>query len=119
MFDRASSVTCRRSTSLCWNGCRQRRRNELVELGNLPLALRVLRFNLRADLGLRHHHVIVSAGIDDGFVIHIGDAGAHPVQEVTVVRDHNHHAVTTIQESLQPVDGVQIQTKLVGSSSIK
>ena len=80
-------------------------RDELVKLRNLLFALRVLRFDLRTDLGLGHHHVVVCAGVgDDGFVIDVGDVGANPVQEMTIVRDDDHHAFILIQKALQPVD---------------
>src|SRR6185369_17936251 len=46
---------------------------------------------------------------NDGLIVDVGNVGANPVQEVTVVGDNNHHAVILIQEPLQPVDRVQIQ----------
>ena len=69
-------------------------RDEFVELRNLLFALRVLRLNLRANLRLGHHHLVIGAGVgDDGFVIDVGDVGADAVQEMAVVRDDDEHSV--------------------------
>ena len=38
-------------------------RDELIQLRDLLLALRILRFDARADLRLREHHVVVPAGV--------------------------------------------------------
>src|SRR5208283_2035054 len=63
-------------------------RDELVQLRNFLFALRVLRFDLRANLRLRDDHVVVSAGVsDDGLVIDVGNVGANAVEKMTVVRN--------------------------------
>ena len=49
-------------------------------------------------------------------VVQIGHVGADHVQEVTVMRDDDHGAVTAVEHLLQPADGVDIRL-LVGSSS--
>src|SRR6267378_5058186 len=60
--------------------------DELVQLVDFLLALSVLRFDLRANLCLRNHHVVISAGVsNDGLVIDVGDVGANAVEEMTVV----------------------------------
>ena len=62
--------------------------DEVVELGDLLFALRVLRFEGGADLGFGHHHLVVAAGVDDdGFVIDVGGVGGDGVEEVAVVGD--------------------------------
>ncbi len=69
-----------------------------------------MRFDLRADLRLGHHHVVISAGIgDDGLVIDIGDVRANAVQKMAIVRDDDQHAFILIQKTLQPVDRVEIE----------
>ena len=84
--------------------------NEFVQLRNLLLALCILRFDLRSDLGFRHHHIVIGARVsDDGLVVDVGDVGADAVEEVAVVRDHDHHAVVLVKKSLQPVDGIQVE----------
>src|SRR4029077_6717023 len=61
-------------------------RDKLVQLVNLLLALSVLRFDLRPNLRLRDHHVIVSARVsNDGLVVDVGNVGANAVEEMTVV----------------------------------
>ena len=84
--------------------------DEVVELGDLLFALRVLRFERGADLRLGHHHLVVSAGVgDDGLVIDVGGVGGDAVEKVAVVRDGDEGAVVAVQEVLQPVDGVEIE----------
>ena len=85
-------------------------RDEFVELSDLLFALRVLRFDARADLRLRQHHVVIAAGIsDDRLVIDIGDMGADAVQEMAIVRDHDQRSLVAQHEILQPVDGFEIE----------
>ena len=83
MFERASSVVCSRSTSLRRDvhlaGARAGReaRDEVVQLRDLLLALRVLGLDARADLRLGQHHVVVAAGVgDDRLVVDVGDVRA-------------------------------------------
>ncbi len=116
MFDRASSVTCSRSTSLRRDCTWLERvpaaeaRDKFVELGDFLFALRVLRFDLRANLRFGHHHVVVTAGVsDDGLVVDVGDMGADAVQKMAVVRDHDQHAVVVVQKALQPVNGFEVE----------
>ncbi len=100
----------RRRLHLAGPGAGREARDEVIQLRDLLFALRVLAFDLRADLRLGHHHLVVAAGIgDDGFVIDVGDVGADAVQEMAVVRDDDHHAVILLQKALQPVDRVQIK----------
>ena len=85
-------------------------RDELIELGDLLFALLVLRFEAGANLRLRHHHVVVAAGVgDDGLVVDVGDVRADAVQEVAVVRDGDERAFVVVEEILQPVDGVEVE----------
>ena len=84
--------------------------DEVVELRDLFFALRVLRFERGADLGLGHHHVVVAAGVgDDGLVIDVGGVGGDGVEEVAVVGDGDEGAVVVLEEVLEPVDGVEIE----------
>ena len=84
--------------------------DEVVELGDLLFALRVLRFERGADLRLGHHHVVVAAGVgDDGLVVDVGGVGGDAVEEVAVVRDGDEGAVVAVEEVLEPVDGVEIE----------
>src|SRR5216684_630221 len=85
-------------------------RDEFIQLRDLLFALRVLRFNLRTHLGLGHDHVVVGTRVgDDGLVIDVGNVRANAVEEVTVVRDRNDHAVVDIEKSLQPMDRIEIE----------
>ena len=85
-------------------------RDELIQLRDLLFALRNLRLQRGADLRLRHHHLVVAAGVrDDGLVIDVGGVRGHRVQKVPVVRDGDQRAVVAGQEILQPVDGVEIE----------
>ena len=87
-----------------------KRRDELVELGDLLFALRDLRLERGANLRLGHHHVVVAAGVgDDGLVIDVGGVRGDGVEEVPVVRDGDQRAVVARQEILQPVDRVEIE----------
>ena len=84
--------------------------DEVVELGDLLLALRVVGFDLRANLRLGDDHVVVAAGVgDDRLVVDVGGMRAHPVEEVPVVRDDNQRAVVADQKLLEPVDRVEVQ----------
>ena len=85
-------------------------RDELVELGDLLLALLVLALDARADGGLLLHHVVVAAVVeDDGLVVDVGDVGADGVEEVAVVGDGDQRAVVADEEVLQPEDGVEVE----------
>ncbi len=67
-------------------------RDELVQLVNLLFALRILRFDLRANLSLRDDHIVISTRVsNDGLVIDIGNVGANAVEEMTIVRNHDQH----------------------------
>src|ERR1700688_2974095 len=84
--------------------------DELLQLVNLFFALSILRFDLRPNLRLRHHHVVVSTGVsDDRLVIDVGDVRAHAVDKMAIVRDHNQHSLILIEKILQPVDGIEIE----------
>src|SRR5450755_1255198 len=84
--------------------------NELVQLVDLLLALRILPFDLRSNLRLGYDHVVIGAGVsDDGLVIDVGDVGADSVKEMAIVGDHDQHAFILVQEILQPVDGIEIE----------
>ena len=105
MFDRASSVVCRRSTSLrrdcTWleRVPAEKRAMKSLQLRDLLLALRVLGLDPRPDLRLGHHHVVVAAGVgDDRLVVDVGDVRADRVQEVAVVRDDDQRAVVADEE---------------------
>src|SRR2546423_214361 len=89
--------------------CREPR-DEILQLGNLLLALHVLRFDSRADLRLREHHVVVSTGVrDDRFVIDVRSVRAHGVQEMTIVRNDDQRAVIADEEFPQPVNRIEIE----------
>src|SRR5690606_32024385 len=67
--------------------------DELLELRDLLLALRVLLLDAAADLGLRPDHLVVVADVrDDGLVVDVGDVVADGVEEATVVADDDEHA---------------------------
>ena len=85
-------------------------RDEVLQLRDLLLALRVLRFDAGADLGLGQHHVVVAAGIrDDGLIVDVGGVGADVVEEVAIVRDDDQRALVAHQELAQPVDRVEVE----------
>ena len=85
-------------------------RDELIQLRNFLLALRILTFDLRSDLSFRDHHVVVGARVsDDGLVIDVGNVSANPIQKMTVVRDYDEHAFIFVQKTLEPVDGIEIE----------
>ena len=84
--------------------------DEFVQLRDFLFALRVLRFDLRADLRLSHYHVVIAAGVgDDSFVVDIGDVRANTVEKMPVVRDGDHYATVDIQKSLQPVNRIEVK----------
>ena len=84
--------------------------DEVVELGDLLLALLVLALDAGADAGLLEDHVVVAAGVDDdGLVVDVGDVGADVVEEVAVVRDGDDGAVVAREEVLEPVDGLEVE----------
>ena len=85
-------------------------RDEFVELGDFLFALRILRFDLRADLRLGDDHVVIRAGVgDDGLVVNVGNVSADVIQKVAIMRDDDQYAIVLIQKFFQPVDRVQIQ----------
>ena len=111
MLERARSEVCKRSTSFLREvTCEERvpgrkALDEFVQLLDFLLALRVLRLDAGADLGLLQHHVVVAAGVgDDGFVVDVGDVRADFVEEMAIVRDDDQAALVTDQVILQPVD---------------
>lgn len=72
--------------------------------------LRVLRFDLRTNLRFRNDHVVVGAGVgDDRLVVNVGDVRANAVQKMPVVRNRDDDAVVDVQESLQPVNRIQVE----------
>ena len=84
--------------------------DEVVQLRDLLLALRVLGLDLRPDLGLGHDHVVVAAGIgDDRLVVDVGDVRADLIQEVPIVGDDDERALVANQELLQPVDRLEVE----------
>ncbi len=116
MLDRASSVVCSRSTSLrrdvdlAGPGACAEALNEVVELRDFLLALRVVGFDPGANLRFRHHHVVVAAGIrDDRLVVDVGDMRADRVQEMPVVRDDDQRALVTVEELFEPVNRVEVE----------
>ena len=116
MFDRASSVVCSRSTSLRRDVHLARARagaetrDEVVQLRDLLLALRVVRLDPRSDLRLGDHHVVVAAGVgDDRLVVDVGDVRADRVEEMPVVRDDDERPGVAHEELAQPVDRVQVE----------
>ncbi len=84
--------------------------DEVVQLGDLLLALLVLALDAGADAGLLEDHVVVAAVVsDDGLVVDVGDVGADVVEEVPVVRDGDDGAVVAVEEVLEPVDGLEVE----------
>ena len=82
----------------------------MVQLRDLFLSLSVVRLDLRANLSLGHHHIVVPARVrDDGLVVNIGNMGADVVQEVAVVRNNDDRAFVPNQEILKPVNRIQIE----------
>jgi len=84
--------------------------DEVVELGDLLVALGVLRFEGGANLRFGHHHVVVAAGVgDDGLIVDVGGVGGDAVEEVPIMGDGDQRAVVAVQEVLEPVDGFEIE----------
>ena len=116
MFERASSEVCEPfdflAPRLHLAGPRAggKALDEVVQLRDLLGALGVVGFDPGADLRLRHHHVVVAAGVgDDRLVVDVGDVRAHRVQEMAVVRDDDQRAVITRQRVDQPVDRIKVE----------
>ncbi len=85
-------------------------RDEILELLDLLLALRVLAFDPRPDLRLREHHVVVAAGVgDDRLVVDVSGVRAHRVDEMPIVRDDDECAFVAHQELAQPMDRVEVE----------
>ena len=85
-------------------------RDEVLKLADLLRALRVLLFDLRAQLGLRHHHLVVGAGVDDDrVVVDVGGVRADGVQEVPIVGDDHEDALVAGEEALEPADRVEVE----------
>src|SRR5204863_4513410 len=85
-------------------------RDELIQLRNFLLTLKVARFNARADLGFSEHHVVITAGIsNDRLVIDVRDVRADFVKEMSVVRNDNETAVVGDEILLEPVNGIQVK----------
>ena len=62
-------------------------------------------FHASANLSLGQHHFVISAGIgDDALVIDIGGVGAHFIEKMAVMRNHQQAASVGQQVLLQPVD---------------
>ena len=62
---------------------RRKTRDELIQLGDLLLPLRIFSFYSRPDLRFLQYHVVVSARIrDDRLVVDIRDVRANAVQEI-------------------------------------
>ena len=69
-------------------------RDEFVQLGDFLFTLGVFGFDAGTDLGLREHHFVVAAGVqNDALIINVGGVRADFVQEVAVVRDDDQTAV--------------------------
>src|SRR5687767_13763263 len=84
--------------------------DEVVQLRDLLLALRILGLDARPHLRLGHHHVVVAAGVgDDRLVVDVRDVRAHGVQEMAIMRDDDQRAVVAGQEFDQPVNGVEVE----------
>ena len=84
--------------------------DEVVQLRDLLLALRVLGFDPGANLRLRQDHVVVPAGVgDDRLVVDVCDVGADLVEEVPIVGDHDERTLIADQELLEPVNGVEVE----------
>ena len=95
---------------LAGSGAGRKARDEFVQLRDLFVALRIVRFDPGPHLRLRHHHVVVPAGVgDDRLVVDIGDMRANVVQKVPVVRNHDQRSFVIPHVILQPVDRIQIQ----------
>ncbi len=87
--------------------------DEVAELRDFLLALRVVGLDPRSYLRLGQHHVVVPAGVrDDRLVVDVGDVGAHGVHEVAVVGDDDENTGIAKEKIPKPVDGVQV--KMVG-----
>ena len=85
-------------------------RDELLQLGDLFVSLRVARFDAGAHLGLGEHHVVVTAGVsDDGLIIDVRDMRADLVQKMAVVRNDDETSAIGAQVILEPVDGIEVE----------
>ncbi|RMU70218.1 hypothetical protein ALP23_05335, partial [Pseudomonas syringae pv. apii] len=84
--------------------------DERLQFGNLCFLLGVVGQQLLAGLG-RHGHVLVIVAREQAqlAVIQVSHVRAHAVQEVTVVGDDDHQAVTLGQDVFQPANGVDVQ----------
>ena len=72
--------------------------------------LGVIRQQTFARLGCRRHIFVVVARINAQLaVIQVSHVSADHIQEVTVVRNDDHGAVTLVQHLLQPANGIDVQ----------
>ena len=85
-------------------------RDEFVQLRDFLFALRVFRFDARANRRLGEHHVVIAAVVHDhGLVVDVGGVRADAVQKMAVVRNDDQHAFVFDQIVLQPVDRIEVQ----------
>ncbi len=84
--------------------------DEGLQIGNLCFLLGVIGQQTFTRLGCRRHVFVVVTRINTQFaVVQIRHVRTDHVQEVTVVRNDDHGAVTLVQRLLQPADSVDIQ----------
>ncbi|MNM24563.1 hypothetical protein D3C81_349960 [compost metagenome] len=84
--------------------------DERLQFGDLGFLLGVVRQQLLAGLGRRGHVLVVVAREQTQLaVVQVSHVGAHAVEEVTVVGNDDHGAVTRLENRFQPADGVDVQ----------
>ena len=84
--------------------------HEGLQLSNLCLFLGIFCQQTLTGLGCSRHILIIVARIKPQLtVVQIRHVSTHRVQEVTVVRNDDHGAVTLTQRFLQPADSIDIQ----------
>ena len=84
--------------------------DEALDLGDaLGLVARARLEQLAPGLALDQEVVVVARVHREAVGAEVGDRGDHPVQEIAVVRDHDHGPVVAGQEVLQPGEGGEVQ----------
>ncbi|MNC39243.1 hypothetical protein D3C75_878920 [compost metagenome] len=81
-----------------------------MQVSNLRFFLGVIRQQTFTNLCCRRHVFIVVAWINAQFaVVQVRHVRTNHVQEVTVVRNDDHGAVTFVENRFQPTNGVDVE----------
>ncbi|MNB86292.1 hypothetical protein D3C75_332330 [compost metagenome] len=103
-------LTRTRSGLTRFRGVGAKAADEGLQVSNLRFFLGVIRQQTLTRLGGCGHVFVVVTGVHAQFaVVQIGHVSTDHVQEVTVVRNDDHGAVTIVQRLLQPANGVDVQ----------